>query len=276
MPKGEWNKIDWTPEMEGFLRDNYNEMENCLLAFGIGRPIQTVRDKLYTMGLYRMRMEYWTDEQIKFLKDNYKHIGDIELAKIFNEKFPKEKGWTHKHVEKKRKYLKLKRTERQKWNIRLRNIDQGYMDKMHWRNLIRRKVRIGTCIVRIFNGYKIKFVRVKGGFRKLAHLNYEKAYGPIPKGMMMIMKDKNPMNCDPENLRLISRAEYADWMRNTDRAIACFMSLKGRKGSQGNYKDVKLFNELLKHPELLDAKRNQLKLNRKIKHHEASNQKDDR
>lgn len=271
MPKGQWNKINWTPSMISFIHDWWPVMSNKELAAIINIHITTLRAKVYKMGYYRMRLDFWTPDQTEFLKANYKKIGDVELAEIFQNKFPKNKPWTIKHIEKKRKYLNLKRTEMQLFRIKLRNIDQGRMDGLNWTAThMRRRIRIGTCITRTINGYKVKLVRIQGGFRKLAHVNYEKHIGPIPSGKMLILKDNNPLNCEPENLEMVSRQVFAQRMRDKDGTIAFYLSLKGRKCMRGNYKDKKLFKELLKHPELLQAKRNQLKLNHKIKEHETS------
>lgn len=38
-------------------------------------------------------------------------------------------------------------------------------------------------------------------------------YGEIPRGMIVVFKDRNPDNCEPENLELITRAE--NMKRNT-------------------------------------------------------------
>jgi hypothetical protein len=57
-------------------------------------------------------------------------------------------------------------------------------------------------------------VRIKKGVFKLKHrLIYEQHYGPIPKGMYIIFKDKNKLNFDINNLELISLKEHM--ARNT-------------------------------------------------------------
>ena len=108
--KKTWNKIDWTDKRLKFLKENYNTMTNQQIADSLGLKITAVRHKCYELGLYKMTLEYWTDEQVDFLLKNYKEKGDTELSEIFNEKWHKDKGWTKKHIEKQRRYLKLKRT----------------------------------------------------------------------------------------------------------------------------------------------------------------------
>lgn len=41
-----------------------------------------------------------------------------------------------------------------------------------------------------------------------ARVVWEKNFGPIPDGMIVRLKDGNPDNCAPENLRLIDRREH--------------------------------------------------------------------
>ena len=104
-------RMDLTENQVEFIVGNYERMTNSQIAKVLGLKLQYLRNKLYEMDMYRMRLEYWSDEQTTFLKANYKTKGDSELAKIFNDKWPKNKTWTIKHIEKKRRYLKLKRTK---------------------------------------------------------------------------------------------------------------------------------------------------------------------
>jgi hypothetical protein len=129
--------IEWTSERIAFLKDNFEKMSNREMAKALGYYIQAVRDQLYSMGLYRMTLEYWTEEQINFLKRNYKKIGDKELAILFNLQWEKEKRWTFKHIEKKRLYLKLKRTPAQLRKIKIRNAKRGcWMNTGTWKRVV--------------------------------------------------------------------------------------------------------------------------------------------
>lgn len=111
--------------IEQFILDNFCLKTNKQIAQELGIKIEALRPIAYKLGLYRINLEYWTDEQILFLKENFETIGDTELAQIFQEKFPKSKVWTKKHIEKKRKYLNFHRTPEQVSLINKRNIDAG-------------------------------------------------------------------------------------------------------------------------------------------------------
>ena len=111
--------------IERFILDNFCLKTNNEIAQELNIPLHQVRLNAYKLGLKRINLEYWTNEQIEFLKENFETIGDTELAQIFQEKFPKSKVWTKKHIDKKRKHLNLHRTPEQIELINKRNIDAG-------------------------------------------------------------------------------------------------------------------------------------------------------
>lgn len=104
------NVITWTDDMTQFLKDNFWELTNQQLATALNLRLTKTRNKCRELGLKRIDMEYWTTEQIDFLISNYKIKGDVEIAEIFQIKFPKNKRWTKNHINKKRRYLKINRT----------------------------------------------------------------------------------------------------------------------------------------------------------------------
>lgn len=207
------NAIEWTPKMLAYLRKNFSTQTNNSLAANLGLKITAVRRKCYELDLYKMRMEYWTDEQIQFLTDHYKTIGDTELAEIFNKNWHKEKGWTKKHIEKKRTYLKLVRTEEDKDLIRENHRQNGsYVigNRKMWNT---RGCRQYGEIV-IWGGQS--YTKVERGYIHTRVFVWNKHFGDIPEGMMVRHKDRNSLNCAPDNLELVTRAQNAllnNWSR---------------------------------------------------------------
>lgn len=119
-------------------------------------------------------------------------------------------------------------------------------------------------------GRKYKWIRLsKAKWQQLHVYNWEKENGPVPKGHIVVFKTTDTMNCEVSNLELITRAEHA--VRNSnhenpsDSRIAFYMATKSRKV------DPELRDELLKHPELIEAKRQSLKLKRLIKNERRNN-----
>lgn len=98
--------------------------------------------------------------------------------------------------------------------------------------------------------------------------NWIKKYGEIPKDYVVWFKDGNSLNCDPDNLELVTYVEKGKRLsaRLADASIAAMLSTGYMQF------DRPLYEELLKHPELLELKRQQLILKKTINDH-ARNQK---
>jgi hypothetical protein len=122
---GKYGKVIFSEEEIQFIKDNFQSMTNQQIADALGLKKTVVRTKAYELGLQRNEMEYWPDEAVKFLKENYHKIGDREMARFFNKEFPKNKNWTCRQIQKKMAYLKLKRTKLDWFMIKERNRDNG-------------------------------------------------------------------------------------------------------------------------------------------------------
>lgn len=113
------------------------------------------------------------------------------------------------------------------------------------------------------DGYISVKVAEPNKFRLKHHIVWEKHYGPIKKGENIQFKDGNPQNCNIDNLYLISRKEQmlenSGAINLPDSMIASYMA-----GSRSK-RNPRLFEELKKHPELLELKRRQILLNREIR-----------
>jgi hypothetical protein len=57
------------------------------------------------------------------------------------------------------------------------------------------------------DGHKYKVIKIGTQWVRLHRYNWEQLYGPIPKGYVIIFKDGDSLNCDPENLECITKAE---------------------------------------------------------------------
>lgn len=115
----------WTEDMLAYLQNNFYKYANTELAKHLKLTLTVVRNKCKELGLKKMEMEYWTAEQTAYLIAHYENTGDVELAEYFQVTWPKKKRWTAKHIEKKRLYLKLKRTPEQGLAIKQANAAPG-------------------------------------------------------------------------------------------------------------------------------------------------------
>jgi hypothetical protein len=254
------NKIQWTADEIKYIQQNFHSHTNVQMAKALGKKLTVVRNKCRELGLLHMELEYWTHDQVEFLKANYSDIGDTEIAEIFNKIWPKKKGWTLKHIEKKRRYLKLKRTDAQKKAIHSRNKQNGRFSINHWKRWVM-KAPVGE--IRIWmkpNGGLSKFIKTARGWVHLAPEVYKQHFGPIKPKHVVRFKDGNPLNCDPSNLEMVTRAFNAKIVHakhiagHSDQYIAGILA----KG------DKNLKKMILQVPELIENKRMQLNLNRKI------------
>jgi hypothetical protein len=148
----------------------------------------------------------WTKEMIRWLLVNYKTIGDKELAEKMNVLFRHKYRWTLKHVEKKRSYLKLRRTKKQVYKLRQamnKKIDHSKM----WDT--RGRTPVGKIVIWLVGGYKVEFIRLKDGFERLARHTWQTNKGVIPVGYNVIKKDLNKSASDIDNLICLSNQDLA-------------------------------------------------------------------
>ncbi len=211
---GKWEKIILLPEEEQFIRDNYESMTNQQLADALGLKLTKCRGFLYAMGLKRMELEYWTEEQTEWLKRNFYYYGDVEIAEIFNQLWPKNKSWTLKHIEKKRKYLILNRSKENLHDVYLRNKIQG-----RWKMCpVKRWEACGSAeIGHIFwwdissSGKKYPVIKTENGYFHYYRYIYTEANGKLRSDQFVVPKKDAPedMLLLLEHLEVIDRAEHA-------------------------------------------------------------------
>jgi hypothetical protein len=184
------------------------------IADMLGMKLTLVRMKCYELGLKRMELQYWTDEQVDFLKRNYAKYGDTELAEMFSYAWEKEKGWSKKHIEKKRRYLGLKRTDEEKRAIHRRNVEIGCFSMCPVKAWEQRGIaNIGEVRAWRHSGVMRMFIKTESGFVHYPPYLWEQHFGKPPEGMVVALKDGNPLNVVIDNLELQSRVTMMD--RNT-------------------------------------------------------------
>lgn len=205
------HKYIWQQFETNFIKAHFYTLTNRQLANMLGHKLTLLRTRCYEMGLKRIELEYWTDEQVAFLKENYKRYGDTELAQMFGEVWHKEKGWDKKHIEKKRRYLNLKRTKAEKDAIRESHKAAGVYklgSKHTWDN--RGRAAIGEKRMwKDRNGYQFMVIKTATGFVHYAPYLWSQLHGEIPEGHVVRLKDGNAANVVAENLELITMAENA-------------------------------------------------------------------
>ncbi|WP_421801788.1 hypothetical protein [Flagellimonas sp.] len=209
--RGKYNKYIWDEQHIKFLRSNYENMTNQELADALDIKLTKCREKLYELGLQRMHLEYWTDEQVEFLRDNYTIMGDTEIAEIFQENWPKKKGWTKNHIAKKRSYLNLKRTDLQKQRIQDRNVKMGRFAMCPIKAWESRggAAPLGTIKIWGKAGKPIAVVKTENGYVHYNRWLFEKNYFTLPSDILVVKKSGKIKASGPNDLMIIDRAEHS-------------------------------------------------------------------
>ena len=238
------SKFNWLPSDIDFIKNNFHLAPSPKLAAQLGVSTTLFRTKAYELGLKKVEMEYWNPQMVSYLKRHYQKMGDVELAERFQKLYPKNKKWTKKHIEKKRRYLYLERTIEEQAAIKQRNTKQGRFPG-RWENHQDLVTPIGTTKVYKFKSGRIAMVvKTKKGFQHYAPWLYRKEVGPIKKGHVIRLKDGNPLNVVVSNLEMITREQNQ------------FLNAEMRKNYSPELKEIiKLTN----------------KLKKTIKHHELNN-----
>lgn len=205
------NRIVWAGWQLQYLKDNFATMTAQQLSDALGIKRTKVREQYYALGLKKQEMEYWTKKQVQFLKQKYQTLGDTELAAEFAKRWHKDKGWSKKHIEKKRCYLKLKRTAEQMKAIHQRNVDAGMFaicPVKAWD--VRGRVKLGERRV-WFNkhGSPVVVIKLRWGFVHYAPWLYKHVFGPVPPGCVVRIKDGDTTNIIPSNLIVLTRSQNA-------------------------------------------------------------------
>jgi hypothetical protein len=256
---------------KAFIRRNFDKMTNREIAKALGLTLSMTRKLCHEMKLYRQLMEYWTDEQVQYLKDNYRHIGDTELAAIFNSKWKKDKGWTLKHIEKKRLYLKLKRTTEELNAIRDRNVEACIWSrgkgKTRWTSYgISKEGEIRFAVLP--SGRLVPMIKVGSDWLAWARRTWEQVHGPTKPGEFIVFKNDDPMEYvnGINALEMISREEHLN--RNRKKTLTDLSD--GYIAGMLSYGRPELKAVMRDHAELIDLKRQELLLTREIKKHERA------
>lgn len=239
-------KYDWTPERIEELKKLYPNKKSKDIAKHFGFSIYAIYNMAYALKLKKSK-EFLR----RVSKDNFTENHPARKHWIKKGTPPPNKGKKQKEYMSKEAIDRTKATRFQKGHIPHNAVPIGYerLDK---------------------DGYI--YIKVEGK-RKLVlkhrHV-WEQHNEAIPKGYNIQFKDGNKHNCDINNLYIISRSEQ---MKNEnsasknlpDSAVAVY--LVGKRG-----KDKALIEEIRNnHPELIELKRTQILLNRKIKEqHEAN------
>jgi len=177
----------WTPEEDQLLKELYADNLTADIARRLNRPLPSVYNRANMFGLKKSALFFESGLSNRL-----------------------EKGST---VGRKTQFKKGQDT----WNkgmkgLRVSPKSEFKKGNIPWNSIGKKD---GDISIRTDNrGVKCPFIRVSlGKWVSLHRYVWEQANGPIPTGLCLVFKDRDPMNCALENLELITRVE--NMRRNT-------------------------------------------------------------
>ena len=222
----------WTPEQIAKLRELYPCWSRQKVAEMLGVTAMAVKTQARKLGLCKRRV--WTDDEIKYVKDNYANTPTQQIAAHINRtitavfglvsRLGLEKSEAFRNSplsgrlrpgsniggntrfkkgivpvtkgKKQHEYMSAEAIERTK-ATRFKKGNQPHNIKRDQEIVIRTNYK---------RNIKSVWVRIeKGKWRELHRVLWEQTMGPIPKGINIQFKDRNPLNTHPSNLYMIDR-----------------------------------------------------------------------
>lgn len=241
-------KFRMSKKQTDFIRAN-THLSNKEIAEKLHLPEKKVKIYANNNKLRANKCEFYSEEDERFVRENYAHMTYAEMAIKL--------GRSKKSIHAKIKYLGLKRTTEQKKALIAKVNAHSVFKKGH---IPKNTKHDGAISKRTDNqGVTYKYIRVSVSKWVPLHIyNYEKKYGPVPKGKILRSIDGNQLNCDPDNWQPVTRIEHLEMN-------------SGRKNLDDKYiidklsmRSPELKEKIAQFPEMIEAKRQQLKLMRII------------
>lgn len=208
-------------------------------------------------------------EEVKqYIRENYIKMSYSDIAIETGLKITQIKGYLFRNG------LKLSKEERAKrntngqmkkghtpWNKGMKGISVGGIETQFKIGSQPHNTKYDGCIslrAKRNNNEKYLFIRISvGKWMPYNRYVWEQHNPPLGKDEIIRYKDGNPLNCSIENLYKLSRAEHVCKNNPPDN--------DGRMLGYLTRKDKELREEMRKYPEIIELKRQQLKLNKGIK-----------
>ncbi|PRY51511.1 HNH endonuclease [Arcticibacter pallidicorallinus] len=226
-------KTTFTPEEDAIIREQYLLKPVKVLAEEINRSYTGIMSRLKAMGLSIPA------ELIQQRK---------QLSRIQKGSTPPNKGKKQTEYMSTEAIARTRSTRFKRGNVPHNSYNEP--GKITIRRATEKK-----------GGRAYQYICLELGKWKELHIhNWEKQNGPVPKGHCIWFKDGNSLNADVDNLELITRRENR--MRNSSSEILSDKYVANCIA----WRNSELKEEIISnHPELIELKREQIKLNRLLK-----------
>jgi len=233
-------RFKWTIERLDFLRTGYQFMNVRDLTksfnnhFGLDKTETSIRATLTNHKIrcgrkgnccLKRRTRQLTREQEQYLQDIYKDISAAELTDLFNNRFSTNKtlqqikSFVHNHGIKSGRTGQYTKGD-MPWNTGTKGMTKANSGSFQKGDVPANIKPLGDERIT-----KDGFIEIKVAernphtgsptrYRHKQRYVYEQNFGPVPKDMVVALKDADKLNCEPENLMLISRAELLTLSRH--------------------------------------------------------------
>lgn len=240
-----------SPAEDKIIRENI-ELTNRDIAKLLGVDEWRVIRYIHRKKLRSRNWEFYTEQESAIIEKLFTSKSYAEIGNII--------GRSHDSVKIKCTHLGLKRTKKQVLNIQKTYCSNTQFNKG---NIPSSTLYDGAISERKdSNGITYKHIRISKAVWQPLHIyNWENKNGPVPDGMILRCKDTDQLNCDPLNWEPVNRNEHLELNlgRKTleDRYIV----------SKLTHRNPELKETISQMPELIELKRNQIKLRRAINEH---------
>jgi hypothetical protein len=258
-----------------YLHSNFETMSNKEISEVLGKTPQQISWQMIRQGWRRSAIKHWTAAEIQWLR-KHAHLGEPGLALALNIDKKKIRTVLRNHRIRTGNKTRFHKGQNP-WNAG-RHVRMSPKSEFKKGQLPKNTLYDGAIRTRRDKtGAPYQFIRISQGKWVLLHRHmWEQAHGPVPKDMLITFIDGNALNCTLANLKMITKRENA--MRNVNRAKAA-QSLAESWENGIRYEndewvaklmargDKELQQDLLQNKQLIETKRQQLLLNRKLKQH---------
>jgi len=231
-------------------------------------------------------MKQYTEQEIEFIKQNYIQLTNKELAAKLGRTKSAIFGKLYKMNLRRPAGLVREQSIRSRfpkgnipWNKNLKGMHLSPESEFKIGHTPVNCKYDGAITIRLHRrtGKLYKFIRIKQGKWKAYHSYlWEQVNGKIPDGCIVrFKKGCDPLDVRLENLILVNRKKHLRMNANYEKSIKS-MNQYWQNGGEGHLNsdkfvaftlepfDAALRRECLNHPELIELKRNELKLRRAI------------
>ena len=179
--------------------------------------------KQWTSGEYWKYQKRYPKGMYEFIRDNSWGVSSKDMAEMCNKKFGT--NWTQTGMKQFRQRHGIRsgvtgwyqkghppgtKGKKQEEFCSPEAIERSKKTRFRKGHRPDNELPIGSITVNV-DGYKLIKVSMTGGlwdrWEPLHRYVWKKHHGEIPKGMAVTFRDSNPLNCDIENLVLVTRAE---------------------------------------------------------------------